>query len=194
MSIPFMPRSLRCSAALACRMAVGMAFLCFASTSARSQTFTPSQDLSEGAKSLVDALLPPGLLLVPGSATLSGDTNVNNLTFTNASGLFAGLTTTFDSGPASGVILTTGSINNAAPKVTGTCPTAPNCSPTISQANFVFGSPQLSALIGGVPTFNASVLNFKAILDPSLVDNHLFDLPYVFGSDEYNEFTASPLR
>lgn len=147
----------------------------------------PNDD--SAALELIEAILPPGLTIIPGSARITGDFGSVNGLPTNALGLFENLTTIFGSGPTRGVLLTNGSGTNALPSSLG-CATSPNCSSAISQENLVFGNPALSALIGG-PTFDATTLNFSFQVDPNLVGSNSFrlDLPYVFGSDEYNEFT-----
>lgn len=124
---------------------------------------------SSNAAAMAAALLGPGVNLVAGSATYLGASS--------ASGFFSGDTTIFGN-PAgvNGVLLTTGSVNDAL---------GPNSSASLGEDNGVGGSAYLSGLIGGTQTFDASTLTFKIKLDQGVSG---VEWTYVFGSEEYNEF------
>jgi hypothetical protein len=204
--LPFLPRLLRGPVGMGGTLALGFYFLLLGSPGAWSQTFTPSTDPTITVEDLVRELLPPELLLVPNSTSLSGEFNLNSGTATNASGLFDGFTTIFGPGPSRGVLLTNGSGFNALPSAPTnpgigcsnrpptTDNTSPNCSPSISQQNQVVGSDALYQLLGGTGpiTTNASILGFSVTLDPVFAAGALLELPYVFASDEYNENTNRP--
>ena len=213
MTIPFLPRLLRISVVRANQIGIAISLIFFASTAARSQTFTPLQG-SSGAEDLVNLLLPSRLTLVPGSATLTGDFNQDLITGdpiftspTSAAGKFEDFETIFGPDPVSGVLLTTGNGANSLPSpassnagatCNGVAPpnnTAPNCSPRITQQNDTVGNADLAGLLGidlMNDSFNAVSLNFKAMLDPTLGSGAVYEIEYVFGSDEYNEFTTTP--
>ncbi|MDM7953543.1 MAG: choice-of-anchor L domain-containing protein [Cyanobium sp. CZS 25K] len=106
--------------------------------------------------------------LVEGSATYTGAKD--------ASGFFSGDTTIFGK-PAGveGVLFTTGHINNSL---------GPNDRLDASKDNNLAGSSYLSNLIGGIDTYDASILEFRITLDPGTSG---LEWEYVFGSEEYNE-------
>jgi hypothetical protein len=104
---------------------------------------------------------------------------VSNVTFTGANvaggsftgGLADGL------GIASGVILSSGDIANAA---------GPNTNDGITTINGTPGDADLNAIVGaGHTTFDAAVLEFDFVPTSSTVS-----FRYVFASDEYNEFVG----
>lgn len=104
---------------------------------------------------------------------------VSNVTFTGANvaggsftgGLADGL------GIASGVILSSGNIANAA---------GPNTNDGISTTNSTAGDADLNAIVGvGHTTLDAAVLEFDFVPTSSPVT-----FRYVFASDEYNEFVG----
>jgi len=80
-----------------------------------------------------------------------------------------------------GIILTTGTIYN-----NGKGPHGPNNDGGAGQDNNQPGSALLTALIGGTPTYDASILefDFEAIVDS-------ISFRYVFGSEEYLEYVGS---
>ena len=105
---------------------------------------------------------------------------VSNVTFTGANvaggsftgGIADGL------GIASGVILSSGDIANAA---------GPNLNDGISTANGTAGDTDLNVIVGaGHTTFDAAVLQFDFIPTAGTVT-----FRYVFASDEYNEFVGA---
>jgi len=105
---------------------------------------------------------------------------VSNVTFTGANvaggsftgGIADGL------GIASGVILSSGNIANAA---------GPNTNDGITTTNGTAGDADLNVIVGaGHTTFDAAVLQFDFIPTGSTVT-----FRYVFGSDEYNEFVGA---
>ncbi|MCC5639374.1 PEP-CTERM sorting domain-containing protein [Nostoc sp. CHAB 5844] len=137
------------------------------------------------------SLLGLGLLTAPAQAvniTTSSDPNflVNNIlgegiTVSNATYQGASIASgTFTGGLASGIgiengmILTTGNAKLAV---------GPNNSESASSNNGLLGDSDLSALISGVQTFDASVLEFEFT---STTGNLFFN--YVFASEEYNEY------
>ncbi|MBD2457271.1 choice-of-anchor L domain-containing protein [Nostoc sp. FACHB-87] len=140
------------------------------------------------------SLLGLGLVTAPAQAvniTTSSDPNilVNNIlgsgiTISNATYQGASIASgIFTDGLASGIgidrgiILTTGNAKLAS----GT-----NTTESASSSNKVPGDTDLSALISGVKTFDASVLEFEFT---STTGNLFFN--YVFASEEYNEYVNS---
>lgn len=100
-----------------------------------------------------------------------------NVTYTGSSlarGTFNG--TNSNIGLSSGVLLTTGSIQNAA---------GPNTQGGAGTDNMLNGNAELDAL-AGIVTHDAAVLSFDFV---PLTDTIRFR--YVFGSEEYNEFVCS---
>jgi gliding motility-associated-like protein len=88
----------------------------------------------------------------------------------NASGTNLGIT--------SGVVMTTGTVIN-----NGAGPHGPNNQSNSGVDNSAGGSNLLSGLIGGIQTYNASILEFDFIPYSDTVR-----FKYVFGSEEYPEF------
>lgn len=130
-----------------------------------------SVSASTDAAAMAAALLGPGAKIVPGSASYIGAAN--------ASGFFSGDTTIFgQAAGVGGVLLTSGSVNNALP---------PNNSGSATQNNGAPGSAYLNTLIPGT-TLDASTLTFNVTLDPGITG---LEWTYVFGSEEYNEFVNS---
>ncbi|MHB1863888.1 MAG: choice-of-anchor L domain-containing protein [Gemmatimonadaceae bacterium] len=126
------------------------------------------QDMTQGitADSLARALVGPGVA-------------ISNVTYTGAPGaaaMFASDSLTL--GMTSGIILSTG----AADSVIG-----PNKENGITTDWGLPGDAQLSTLIGGTRTFDASILQFDFVPDSSTI----YVARYVFASDEYNEFVNS---
>ncbi|BBD58316.1 hypothetical protein NIES2109_10890 [Nostoc sp. HK-01] len=115
---------------------------------------------------LVNNILGSGITI--SNATYQG-ASIASGTFTG--GLASGI------GIESGIILTTGNANLAV---------GPNTSESASRRNNLTGDADLSALISGVKTFDASVLEFEFI---STTGNLFFN--YVFASEEYNEYVNS---
>lgn len=113
------------------------------------------------------------------STILGGGVTVSNIVYTggaSASGTFTdGLSSGI--GIESGIILTSG---NAAGAV------GPNNNDAYTGNNGLAGDADLTALIPGFNTHDASVLEF----DFTTASNDLF-FNYVFGSDEYNEWVNS---
>src|SRR5581483_2870555 len=104
---------------------------------------------------------------------------INSVTYTGAngaSGLFSGGTGII--GFESGIVLTSGSVNNVV---------GPNNNDGASQNNGLGGDASLQTLIpAGQQTFDASVLEIK--FTPA---GNKVTFSYVFGSEEYNEFVNS---
>ncbi|MBE9210502.1 choice-of-anchor L domain-containing protein [Nostoc sp. LEGE 06077] len=140
------------------------------------------------------SLLGLGLVTAPAQAvniTNSSDPNVlvnnilgsgitiSNATYKGASIASGTFTGGLDSGIGieNGIILTTGNANLAV---------GPNTSESASRNNKLLGDSDLSALISGVNTFDASVLEFEFT---SITGNLFFN--YVFASEEYNEYVNS---
>ena len=126
---------------------------------------------------LTGALTPLDLV-----TALIGTTNaptVSNVVFTgdeHSGGLFSGGATTVGFG--SGIVLGSGSISDIA---------GPNDSDGTSTAFGTPGDPNLDALIPGLFTQDATILEFDFQCSTSLVAS----FRYVFSSEEYNEFVDS---
>lgn len=111
-------------------------------------------------------------------ALVGTNVTVTNATFTGAAGsagLFNQASSTFPL--TDGIILTSGSINNAL---------GPNNSTGSSTANNFPGDADLNALIPGYNTFDAAVLEFDITSNCNTVT---FD--YIFASEEYLEYGCS---
>jgi len=110
---------------------------------------------------------------------LGGGISVSNITYTGA----AVASGTFSNGFASGlgidtgILLTSGFATNAV---------GPNSSTGITGSNGLAGDADLTALIPGYTTYDATSLQF----DFTSTGGDLF-FNYVFGSDEYNEWVGS---
>ncbi len=115
-------------------------------------------------------------------ASLLGEGVVaSNVAFTGATiaaGTFTGGTGII--GFESGIILSTGSIHNVV---------GPNEEDGVTYATGADGDPDLDALVGGLKTFDAAVLEFDFV--PS---SDVISFQYVFASDEYNDFVGSPFN
>ncbi len=109
---------------------------------------------------------------------IGNNVTISNATFSgsaNSSGEFSQGTSSF---PISdGILLTSGSINNAL---------GPNTSSSLSESNGTPGDSDLETLIPGFSTFDAAVLEFDVI---SNCDELTID--YIFASEEYPEFACS---
>jgi sugar lactone lactonase YvrE len=119
---------------------------------------------SQSASSLANLLVGPGITL-------------SNVSYTGApvaAGSFTALSGTV--GIGSGVILSTGSLQNVV---------GPNCSTAITRDNGQPGDTDLNTLIPGQRTFDAAVLQFDFV--PA---NGTLNFQYVFSSDEYPEFVG----
>ena len=126
------------------------------------------QDMTQGVTplQLAQALAGPGVA-------------ISNVTYTGANG--AGALFSADSavlGVKSGIILSTGS----AAGVLG-----PNLLDDMSTDWGLPGDAQLTTLVGGNQTFDASVLQFDLVPDSSTI----YIGAYVFGSEEYDVFVGS---
>lgn len=111
---------------------------------------------------------------------LGSGITVSNITYTgNGSmrGFFNGANSNI--GLASGVLLTTGTINNAL---------GPNSSGSTGTDNSLPGDADLD-IVSGVPTFDACILEFDFV---PLADSVSFR--YVFGSEEYPEFAGQSVN
>jgi hypothetical protein len=103
---------------------------------------------------------------------------ISNITYNgplNAIGFFDAATTNL--GINAGILITSGSVNNAV---------GPNLSGGITQSNGMPGDADLNALIPGYMTYDASVIEFDII-----PDNDTLYFKYSFGSEEYMEFAGS---
>jgi hypothetical protein len=147
-------------------LALGSSLVLGAGSSKAALSITASTD----AAAMAEALIGPGVKLVPNSAEYAGAPI--------ASGFFSGDKSIFGN-PAgvSGVILTSGSAEYAEP---------PNDEPNKSQENFLLGTDYLDG-IAGSPTLDASTLTFRIKLDPGKDE---IEWKYVFGSEEYPEFVG----
>ena len=107
---------------------------------------------------------------------------MSNITFNGAPmaiGYFNGTNTTL--GIDEGILLTTGTVLN-----TLDGPHGPNNQSGAGMDNGAGGYPPLSNIIGGTPTFNASILEFDFV---PYSDTVRFN--YVFASEEYPEYVGS---
>ncbi len=120
---------------------------------------------SSDAMALAQALVGPGITVT--SASLTGVTNQQG-TFTGGTGNLPF---------ATGIILTSGSINNAL---------GPNNSTGAGTNVGTGGNALLNGLIPGYSTYDANVLTFSFI--PT---NNVISFQYVFGSEEYDEYVGS---
>lgn len=116
--------------------------------------------------------LVQGVLLGPG-------VTVSNIMYNgspSAIGSFSAVNTNL--GIEQGIVMTTGTVIN-----NGFGPQGPNNQAGCGMDNNFGGSTILSNIIGGAPTYNASILEFDFIPFSDTVR-----FKYVFGSDEYPEF------
>lgn len=127
---------------------------------ASSISVTPSTDATALANNLAGA----GITI--NSATLTGGANQQ--------GFFTGGTGNLPF--ASGILLTSGSVQNAV---------GPNSSPSATAALGTAGDAQLTALAGAA-THDANVLHIE--FTPT---SNVISFQFVFGSEEYNEFVGS---
>jgi hypothetical protein len=123
---------------------------------------------SSSASTMANQIIGPGITLVPGSATYTGDSAATGL-FSN--GLPTGL------GIDAGLILTTGSAANAI---------GPNSAPGTSWTPGQPGDPQLTTL-ADAQTYDACILEFDFTVSAG---SNLYFI-YVFGSEEYPEYVGS---
>jgi gliding motility-associated-like protein len=103
---------------------------------------------------------------------------VSNIQYTGSNqaiGFFNGQNSNI--GLASGIVMTTGTINLAV---------GPNNKPDAGADNGAGGTALLGNLLGGVETFNASILRFNFISESDIVE-----FRYVFGSEEYPEWVGN---
>ena len=113
---------------------------------------------------------------------LGSGVTVSNITFNGAPmaiGYFNGTNTTL--GIDEGILLTTGTVLS-----TLDGPHGPNNQSGAGMDNGAGGYPPLSNIIGGTPTFNASILEFDFV---PYSDTIRFN--YVFASEEYPEYVGS---
>ncbi len=120
---------------------------------------------STSASALANAIVGPGINIVGTPTLVSGVDSAGAFT----GGASAGITID------KGILLTTGSVNNAP---------GPNNSDSASGAASGIGDANLDALVGGPVTRDTTYLQF----DFTTTGGDLF-FNYVFGSEEYNEFT-----
>ncbi|MHB8882839.1 MAG: choice-of-anchor L domain-containing protein [Thermodesulfovibrionales bacterium] len=121
------------------------------------------------AQELADTVFGAGGATVSATAVHTGDLT--------AAGLFSGGIAD-GLGIEEGVILSSGDIHNA--EIT------PNNEPLISTSFNLAGDADVSAVLQGKVTRDASVLEFDFIPNP---DQNVVDFNFVFASDEYNENT-----
>ncbi len=132
--------------------------------------------------SLLDAQLTVSTLPAPTfmvqNVLLGGGLTASGITYTGspgARGTFNGVASNI--GFASGVILTTGDLNNAI---------GPNNMSGASLSNLLPGDPDLNIIMSPVVSFDATILEFDFT---ATSDTLKFN--YVFGSEEYMEFVSS---
>jgi gliding motility-associated-like protein len=136
--------------------------------------------LSSFAQLVTQGGIPPNQLVQ--NVLVGQGVQVTNVFYSGAAGAIG----TFNSANAnvgieSGIILTTGTIN---PGPNG--PYGPNDKPNAGIDNNSPGYGPLSNLVGGTPTYNASILEFDFVPFSDTVR-----FTYVFGSEEYPEFVGS---
>ncbi len=133
-------------------------------------------DLTSGltALNLASNIMGPGIAVTNVQLTAAPGTPANDVKFGNSSsaGAFSGGLGIL--GFDSGIILSTGGVQNVV---------GPNVSDSISQTNNTAGDPPLSTLIGGA-TNDATILQFDFV-----PQKNTLSFNYVFASDEYNEFS-----
>jgi gliding motility-associated-like protein len=116
------------------------------------------------------------------STLLGPGVTVSNINFSGSSGAIGKFTAGGTNlGINSGVVITTGTIAN-----NGNGPQGPNNQPNSGYDNGYPGFGALSNLVGGTPTYNASILEFDFIPYSDTVR-----FKYVFGSEEYPEYVGS---
>ncbi len=116
---------------------------------------------------------------------LGSGVTVSNIQFTGSGGAIGSFNATGTNlGIINGVLLTTGTVMN-----TGEGPHGPNNKPNAGIDNGAPGSPLLSSVIGGSPTYNASILEFDFIPYSDTVR-----FKYVFASEEYPEYVNQPFN
>lgn len=123
-----------------------------------------------------------GLQTMVGNDFLGSNYLVSNVTYTgsfDAIGEFDASNTNLSIDK--GILLNTGSITDT---IDG--PFGPNKSGSRGINNLQPGDEFLSLSIGGLPTFNAAILEFDFV---PFVDS--INIPYVFGSEEYPEYSGS---
>lgn len=121
------------------------------------------------------ASLVQNVLLGPG-------VTVSNINYSGSSSAIGSFTANINNfGLSSGVVITTGTVQAG-----GSGPQGPNNSGNSGVDNNTPGYSQLSNLIGGTATYNASILEFDFI---PYADTVRFR--YVFGSEEYPEYVGS---
>jgi gliding motility-associated-like protein len=133
-----------------------------------------------GAQLVTSTAMNPAQLVQ--NVLLGSGVTVSNITFNGAPmaiGYFDATNTTL--GIDEGILLTTGTVQNT---IDG--PHGPNDAPNAGMDNGAGGFPPLTNLIGGTPTFNASILEFDFV---PYSDSVRFN--YVFASEEYPEYVGS---
>ena len=133
-----------------------------ASGSASALTVTTTNDATVLTNTLLGSGVTTSNLSYTGAAVASG-------TFTD--GLSSGI------GMDSGILLTSGAATNAV---------GPNTVPDITTDNGLGGDADLTSLIPGYSTYDATVLEF----DFTTSSNDIF-FNFAFGSEEYNEWVGS---
>lgn len=129
---------------------------------------------------LITSAQAPGSLVQ--NVLLGPGVTVSNINFSGSAGAigyFNGQNTNL--GLDEGIIITTGTISAG-----GAGPHGPNNSPNAGVDNNTPGYSALSALIGGLDTKNAAILEFDFVPYSDTVR-----FRYVFGSEEYPEFVGS---
>jgi gliding motility-associated-like protein len=106
----------------------------------------------------------------------------SNISFTGSANAIGSFTATGTNlGIDNGVVLTTGTIVD-----NGDGPQGPNDEGNCGTNNGIGGYPPLTTLLGGIPTYNAAVLDFDFVPSSDTVQ-----FSFVFGSEEYPEYVGS---
>jgi hypothetical protein len=156
------------------RIAIAGMFLLVA-TQAYADISTTTWD-GVNANDLVDLIMGTGITY--SGATYTGLAAASG-SFTN--GLDAGI------GMASGLLMTSGLASNVGPSNTSDAITGANNQPGDADLNGLLTGP------GGTTTYDAAILEFDFQFGDGTVGGDLF-FNYVFGSDEYNEYTNSTVN
>jgi hypothetical protein len=129
------------------------------------ETLQPDGGLT--IEDLVNTLLGPSVTAMPGTLTVTGNYD--------GAGTFEGATAVL--GFEQGIVLSSGAVSGAP-------------GPNNDEARTTFldsaGDAQLTALAGGRETMDATILEFDFVPSGSQIS-----FRYVFGSDEYNEYSGS---
>ena len=133
-----------------------------------------------GFGQLTTSVQPAGSLVQ--NVLLGPGVSVSNINYSGSSSAIGSFTANANNfGLNSGIVITTGTVTAG-----GNGPQGPNNQPNSGQNNSLGGYSQLSNLIGGATTYDASILEFDFV---PMSDSIKFR--YIFGSEEYPEYVGS---